>query len=166
TPSASISPIIRGTRREIAVALNARTNTMKLALFGYGKMGRMVEQAAVREGLSVVCVIDPLVGSRGQLDHADVAIDFTTPDTIIDNIRMTSSAGIAMVVGTTGWYGKLAEARSIVEQSGIGFVYGSNFSIGVNLMFRVARYASELFSRFDAYDPFVEEAHHRFKKDA
>src|SRR5215475_7759186 len=98
---------------------------MKLALFGYGKMGRMVEQAAVREGLSVVCVIDPLVGSRGQLDEADVAVDFTTPDTVIDNTRMAASAGIAMVVGTTGWYGKLAEARSIVELTETGFVYSS-----------------------------------------
>ncbi|HMG32823.1 MAG TPA: dihydrodipicolinate reductase C-terminal domain-containing protein [Blastocatellia bacterium] len=139
---------------------------MKIALLGYGKMGRMVEQAAAREGIEVVCIVDPVAGSRGSLSDCEVAIDFTTPDTVIDNVRLAASAKVAMVVGTTGWYARLDEARSLVEQAGIGLVYGSNFSIGVNLMFRVSRYAAELFSRFDAYDPFVEEAHHRFKKDA
>jgi 4-hydroxy-tetrahydrodipicolinate reductase len=71
-----------------------------------------------------------------------------------------------MVVGTTGWYDRLDEARALVEQSGIGFVYGSNFSIGVNLMFKIADYAAELFSHFPSHDPFIEEAHHKFKKDA
>ena len=139
---------------------------MKLALFGYGKMGRMVERAAAREGIDVVCVIDPIAGSRGSLGEADVCVDFTEPGSVIDNIKAAAEARIAMVVGTTGWYEHLEQVRLIVEQGGIGFVYGSNFSVGVNLMFKITRYAAELFSRFPSHDPFIEEAHHKFKKDA
>jgi 4-hydroxy-tetrahydrodipicolinate reductase len=139
---------------------------MKLALLGYGKMGRMVEEAAASENIEVVAVIDPAAGSRGRLEDADVCIDFTQPDVVIDNIRMAAEAGLSTVVGTTGWYDRTDEVRALVEESGIGFVYGSNFSIGVNLMFKITRYASELMSRFSDYDPFIEEMHHRFKKDA
>ena len=139
---------------------------MKLALFGYGKMGRMVEQAAARDGIDIVCVIDPIAGSRGSLGDADVCVDFTEPGAVISNIRAAADARVAMVVGTTGWYEHLEEVRLIVEQGGIGFVYGSNFSVGVNLMFKITRYAAELFSRFPTHDPFIEEAHHKFKKDA
>ena len=139
---------------------------MKLALIGYGKMGQMVEQAALREGIEVVTVIDPVSGSRGNLTDADVCVDFTEPSAALNNIKLAAAAGIAVVVGTTGWYDHLEEARGIVEQSGIGFVYGSNFSIGVNLMFKIAKYASEVFGKFPAHDPYLEEAHHKFKKDA
>lgn len=139
---------------------------MKLALLGYGKMGRAVEQLALECGLEVTCIIDPVAGSRGRLQEADVAIDFSEPDAVIPNIRMVADAGLQMVVGTTGWYDRIEEARQIVQQRQIGLVYGSNFSLGVNLMFRIAREAARLFSRFDSYDPFIEEAHHKFKKDA
>lgn len=139
---------------------------MKLALFGYGKMGRMVEQAAVREGIDITCVIDPISGSRGQLSDADVCVDFTEPSVVIDNIRAAATARVSMVVGTTGWQDHIEDAKLLVENAGIGFVYGSNFSIGVNLMFRVTEHAAELFSRFPSHDPFIEEAHHKFKKDA
>jgi len=139
---------------------------MKLALLGYGKMGRMVEEAAAREGIDVVCVIDPVGGSRGELGDADVCVDFTEPRVVIENVKTAAAARLSMVVGTTGWYDRIDEAREIVEQSGIGFVYGSNFSIGVNLMFKITERAAELFSHFSSHDPFIEEAHHKFKKDA
>ena len=139
---------------------------MKLALLGYGKMGRMVEEAAGREGVEVVAILDPVAGSRGSLGNADVCIDFTEPGAVIENIKAAASARVAMVVGTTGWYDRLEEARGLVEAGGIGFVYGSNFSVGVNLMFKITQYAAELFSRFPSHDPFIEEAHHKFKKDA
>lgn len=139
---------------------------MKIALLGYGKMGRMVEEAALRNQIEVACVIDPFAGSRGALADADVCVDFSQPDAVMGNIRMAAAAGVSMVAGTTGWYEHLGEAKGLIEESGIGFVYGSNFSIGVNLMFRIAQYASDLFSRFPSYDPFIEEAHHKFKKDA
>jgi 4-hydroxy-tetrahydrodipicolinate reductase len=139
---------------------------MKLALFGYGKMGRMIEQAAMREGIEVIAVLDPIAGSRGELSGADVCIDFTEPGSALDNIKAAAAARIAIVVGTTGWYDRLDEARALVEESGIGLVYGSNFSVGVNLMFKIAHHAADLFSHFPSHDPYIEEAHHKFKKDA
>ncbi len=129
-------------------------------------MGRMVEEAAQRNGIEVACVIDPVAGSRGQITDARVCVDFSEPGAVIENIRLVAGAGRSMVVGTTGWYDRMDEARRIVEEVEIGFVYGSNFSIGVNLMFQIVRRASQLFSRFSIYDPFIEEAHHKFKKDA
>lgn len=139
---------------------------MKIALLGYGKMGRMIEQAALRDGMEIACIIDPVEQSRGEIRDADVCIDFTEPAAVMENIRRAADAGVAMVVGTTGWYDRMDEARRIVEEKEIGFVYGSNFSIGVNLMFKIAGYAAQLFSRFPTHDPFIEEAHHKFKKDA
>jgi 4-hydroxy-tetrahydrodipicolinate reductase len=139
---------------------------MKLALLGYGKMGHMIEQAATRAGLEIACVIDPIAGSRGKLTDADVCVDFSEPDAVIPNIKTAADSRVSMVVGTTGWYNRLDEARRIVEAGQIGFVYGSNFSVGVNLMFKLAAYASEIFKDFELHDPFIEEAHHKFKKDA
>jgi 4-hydroxy-tetrahydrodipicolinate reductase len=139
---------------------------MKIALLGYGKMGQMVEQAAARAGLEVACIIDPVTGSRGQLSEADVCIDFSEPGAVVENIRAAAAARVPMVVGTAGWYDRIDEVRRVVEESGIGFVYGSNFSIGVNLMFKITEYAALLFKRFPSHDPFIEEAHHKFKKDA
>ena len=93
-------------------------------------MGRMVEEAAARDGAEIICVIDPLASSRGKLEDADVAIDFSEPGAVVDNVRAVAAARVSMVVGTTGWYDRVDEVRSIVDESGIGFVYGSNFSIG------------------------------------
>jgi len=139
---------------------------MKLALLGYGKMGRMIEQAAARAGLDVVCVIDPVAGSRGKLTDADVCVDFSEPAAVMGNIQTAADSRVSMVVGTTGWYDQIDRARTIVETGGIGLVYGSNFSVGVNLMFKLAAYASEMFKSFELHDAFIEEAHHKFKKDA
>jgi 4-hydroxy-tetrahydrodipicolinate reductase len=138
---------------------------MKLALIGYGKMGRIIEEVAARAGHEVVCVRD-LVVNRGRLEDADVCLDFSEPGAVLDNLRAAAAAGTAAVIGTTGWYPRVDEARGIVQSAGIGCVYGSNFSIGVNLFFHLARDAARLFARFEAYDPFIEETHHKFKKDA
>jgi 4-hydroxy-tetrahydrodipicolinate reductase len=139
---------------------------MRIALLGYGKMGRMVEEAASRRQIEVACVIDPVAGSRGSLEDADVCIDFSEPAAVIDNLKRVAAAGRAMVVGTTGWYDRIEEVRRIVDKGQIGFVYGSNFSISVNLMFKIARHSARLFSRFSSHEPFINEAHHQFKKDA
>jgi 4-hydroxy-tetrahydrodipicolinate reductase len=111
-------------------------------------------------------VIDPVAGSRGQLSDADVCVDFSEPGAVVENIRMAAAARVSMVVGTTGWYEHMGEARRLVEEGEIGFVYGSNFSVGVGLMFKIVEYAARLFKRFPSHDPFIEEAHHKFKKDA
>ena len=139
---------------------------MKIALLGYGKMGRMVEAAASRNGIEVACVIDPVAGSRGRFEDCDVCVDFSEPAAVMANVEMVAAAGLAMVVGTTGWYDRIEEVRRVVDEKQIGLVYGSNFSVGVNLMFKIARYSARLFSRFASHEPFIEEAHHQFKKDA
>ena len=96
----------------------------------------------------------------------DVCVDFTTPDVVVENIRRVAALGVNLVVGTTGWHNRLEEVRKIIESAGVGMVYGANFSIGVNLFYRVARAAAEIFSGFSMYDPYLTEAHHKFKKDA
>src|SRR5262249_209100 len=138
---------------------------MKIALLRYAKMGQVVEQAAEGDGNDVVAIGDPASGSRGSISDAEVCIDFTEPGAVIENIKAAAAARIAMVIGTTGWYDQLDAAREIVTASGIGLVYGSNFSVGVNLMFKLTQVAAELFSRFPSHDPFIEEAHHRSKKN-
>ena len=139
---------------------------MKIALLGYGKMGQMVEAAAARAAIEIVCITNSSGIQRGSLDEADVCIEFSEPAAVIENIRMAAAVRKPIVVGTTGWYDKLEEVRGIVESAEIGCVYGSNFSVGVNLLFKVVQRAAELFKEFAAYDPFIEEAHHKFKKDA
>jgi 4-hydroxy-tetrahydrodipicolinate reductase len=140
---------------------------MKIALFGYGKMGHVVEQTAARQGIEVVAVVDPLGGSRGEFVDAEVCLDFTEPAAALGNVGRAAAAGISIVVGTTGWYDQIDQASQIVDRAGTGLVYGSNFSLGVNLMFRLVAHAADLFAPFlSSYDPFIEEAHHKFKKDA
>ena len=139
---------------------------MKIALLGYGKMGQMVEAAAARDALEIVCISNSSGIIRGSLDDADVCIEFSEPAAVVGNIKMAAAFHKPIVVGTTGWYDKLDEVRGIVEAADIGCVYGSNFSVGVNLLFKVVQRAAELFKDFAAYDPFIEEAHHKFKKDA
>jgi 4-hydroxy-tetrahydrodipicolinate reductase len=139
---------------------------MKIGLFGYGKMGRLIEDLAIRQGHEVVAIVDPAGGSRGDIAHAGVVIDFTEPGVVIDNIKQATGSGLPMVVGTTGWYDRLPEVRRMVDDAGTALVYGPNFSLGVNIMFKLAERAAELFQPVTSYDVFIEEAHHKFKKDA
>lgn len=145
---------------------------MKIALLGYGKMGKLVEQRAMSQAITISLVLNARNNDQFQgltpenLSGVDVAIDFSTPDVVVENIRRVAAAGVNMVVGTTGWYAHLDEVRQIVSNHGIGLVYGPNFSIGMNLFFRLIEHAGHLFHRFTEFDPFIEEAHHKFKKDA
>src|SRR5215471_17442649 len=102
---------------------------MKIALFGYGKMGRVIEQTAARQGIEVVAVVDPLGGSRGEIGEAEVCVDFTEPAAALGNVGRAAAAGIPIVVGTTGWYDQMDDAKQIVDGAGTGLVYGSNFSL-------------------------------------
>jgi 4-hydroxy-tetrahydrodipicolinate reductase len=138
---------------------------MKIALFGHGRMGTLVEEAGVRGGHEVVCVVTG-AGTTGELRNADVAIDFSEPGAVLGNLRRACDAQVPVAIGTTGWYDRVDEARAMVQDAGIGCVYGANFSIGVNLMFALAREAARLFAPFGGYDAFIEEAHHKMKKDA
>jgi 4-hydroxy-tetrahydrodipicolinate reductase len=145
---------------------------INLALLGYGKMGKAIAQIAPQRGFEVRLVMDIDVNaqSRGitreKFKGIDVCIDFTTPDAVVENVHRVAALGINLVVGTTGWHKHQAEIRKVVEQAGVGMVYAANFSIGVNLFYRLARAAAEIFAPFPIYDPFLTESHHKMKKDA
>jgi 4-hydroxy-tetrahydrodipicolinate reductase len=145
---------------------------LNLAILGYGKMGKVLAQLAPQRGFQVRLVldIDANAGGAGitreNFQGIDVCAEFTTPDAVFENIRRVAALGINLVVGTTGWYGRREEVRKIIEDSGVGMVYAANFSIGVNLFYRLARAAAEIFSAFPMYDPYLTEAHHKMKKDA
>jgi 4-hydroxy-tetrahydrodipicolinate reductase len=142
---------------------------MKIALVGYGKMGRIVEQIALKRGHVVVSRID--VDNPGEFDSeafrsADVAIEFTTPATAFDNYQRCFAAGIPVVSGTTGWIDRMGEIKRQCEEDGRTFFYASNFSIGVHLFFAVNRYLAKLMNDFPAYDVRMTEVHHVHKSDA
>jgi 4-hydroxy-tetrahydrodipicolinate reductase len=145
---------------------------VKIALVGYGKMGREVEQVALSKGHSIVARCDPSLSGASDavesasMEAADVCIEFTSPSAVLDNIRRIARMRKPLVVGTTGWYEHLAEAEAIVISNGGGLVYAPNFSLGVNLFYQLAETAAELFSHFEEYDVFGSETHHRQKVDS
>jgi 4-hydroxy-tetrahydrodipicolinate reductase len=145
---------------------------MKIAIVGYGKMGRMIERIADSRGHDVIARFDWDNNRNGEgltaenLKGVDAAIEFSTPETAVENLRRLIELRIPAVAGATGWYARLDEIKKLAADHNSPLVYSSNFSIGMNLFFRIAREASALFARHDQYDPFLVEAHHKFKKDA
>ena len=145
---------------------------MKVAIIGYGKMGKLVEALAVREGWDVGPRLDLAENrdgsgiTRPSMSGVDVAVDFSQPDAVPRNIEAGARAGVHMVVGTTGWGAHLNQARQVVLESGIGLVHGSNFSVGMNLFFEIAAEAARIVGKVPQYDAFLSEAHHRAKRDA
>ena len=142
---------------------------MKIALLGFGKMGQLIEQMALKRGHEVVLKIsidNPQDLTAENLRKAEVAIDFSTPEAVLNNIYACFDAGLPVVVGTTGWYGKLQEVKNECDKSGSTILYGSNFSIGVNLVFKVNAFLAKLMNDYPAYDVQLEETHHTQKLDA
>jgi 4-hydroxy-tetrahydrodipicolinate reductase len=137
---------------------------MKVALHGYGKMGRTVEAMAKERGHEVVCVFD--VDREEPLSGAEVLIDFSHASALDHALAIACDNKLDMVVGTTGWNDRADDVRKRVESAGIGCVYASNFSPGANVTFALARKAGELFARFPQYAAGMEERHHSQKKDA
>jgi 4-hydroxy-tetrahydrodipicolinate reductase len=154
---------------------------MKIAIIGYGKMGKMVEQAAIGQGHTITAIVEPLaketgipspvpvyreIAGAGDLGGAEAAIEFTQPDTALANIKALAQKKIPSVIGTTGWYKQLDEARQAVEQAGTALIWASNFSIGVNIFYRIAWYAAQLADSFPEYDVGGFESHHNKKLDS
>jgi 4-hydroxy-tetrahydrodipicolinate reductase len=138
---------------------------MRIALIGYGQMGREIDAIAREQGETVARVFE--LGSEVSpeaLVEIDVCIDFSMPDAVLANIRAAIQAKRDIVVGTTGWYQHLPELRDRVKDSGL--LYSANFSLGMNVFFRMVRHAAELMNRATEYDPFVHEIHHRQKVDS
>ena len=140
---------------------------MKIALFGHGAMGRVLEESARAAGHEVGAIFTSAnVGEAARLlpGHA-VAIDFSAPGAVSAHVETAAAAGVPLVEGTTGWQRDEAGVRKVVEGRGAALVYGANFSVGVNLFYRIVADAAQLF-RDAGYDPFIEEAHHARKRDA
>jgi len=144
----------------------------KLALVGYGRMGRLVEELAPAHGFEVALRLDEFNNqaaagiTRENFDGIDVAIDFSIPDAVADNAVRIAGLGVPLAIGTTGWLDQLDRVRAVVERHGGAVVYGANFSIGVNAFYRVVGAAARAFAAQGDYDAFLYEAHHKYKKDA
>ncbi|HSN88617.1 MAG TPA: dihydrodipicolinate reductase C-terminal domain-containing protein [Thermoanaerobaculia bacterium] len=145
---------------------------MKLALVGYGKMGRVVEELAAAKGMEVACRFTrerPLradSATREALADVTALVDFSVPEAVAETVRAAAELSIPLVIGTTGWQDRLGEVREVVETSGIGAVRAANFSVGVNVFYRLVEQAAKLLSSIDGYDPFIHDWHHRFKLDS
>ncbi len=138
---------------------------MKIALLGYGKMGKTIERLAKGRGHSIVFKSSSET-SKGNVNEADVAIDFSTPETATENIKSCLKLGIPVVSGTTGWLENYNEVIKFCEDSNGSFIYASNFSIGVNLFFNLNEQLARIMRPWDEYKVSIEEIHHIEKKDA
>ena len=142
---------------------------MKIALIGYGKMGHIIEDIALKRGHEVVARID--IDNQADMEgeafrSADVAIEFTTPKTALGNISGTLAAGVPIVVGTTGWYDRLEDVKAEVSARKGKLFYATNFSVGVNIFQAVNRYLARIMNGFADYDVTMEETHHIHKLDS
>jgi 4-hydroxy-tetrahydrodipicolinate reductase len=145
---------------------------MKLALIGYGAMGKLIANLASAAGDEIGLTITSRDSSQNiaqlseQLRGHDVAIDFSAGAAVTRNVEACARAGVPLVEGTTGWHDKQDEVRRIVAEYDGSLVYGANFSIGVNVFYRIVAHAAELMTEIDQYDAFIEEEHHSRKRDA
>lgn len=144
----------------------------RLAIVGYGKMGKLVEQFAPDYGFDVVLKLDEFNNAKcegctpGNFKDVDVAIEFSTPHTVVANVEAVAKLGVNLVVGTTGWQKDLDRVREIVEANGIGLVWSPNFSIGVQIFAKLIEKAAELLRNEPEYEAWAWEIHHSAKKDA
>lgn len=142
---------------------------MKIALIGYGKMGKAIETIAVAKGHEIVLKIDidnAADLNKENISKADVAIEFTGPHSAFANVMKCLELGVPLVCGSTGWLDHFAEAKAYCEQQNGTLVYASNYSIGVNLFFELNTYLAKLMNGHTDYEVMMEEIHHTQKKDA
>lgn len=146
---------------------NPTPSPLRVALVGYGTMGHEIERLAAERGAQISATFDlarPIAANAPI--HADVAIEFTHPNAVLGNIKTLVELGCPVVVGTTGWDRHVDEVRQLVAAAQGRVLYGSNFSVGVNLFFRIVRAAAQLLNGFPMYDAALFEAHHNRKADA
>lgn len=142
---------------------------IKVSILGYGKMGKEIEKIAIREGMSIVAKIDNEDDWSSQYNAfktSDVAIEFSTPATVVQNLSRCFEAGIPVVCGTTGWTKVEKDIIEKCAKTSNSMVYGSNFSIGANIFFKINEVMAELMNKQSQYDVMIEETHHIAKKDA
>jgi 4-hydroxy-tetrahydrodipicolinate reductase len=145
---------------------------MRAIVVGHGRLGRLIERAAIEAGHEVAAVLTSAGNRSGAgitasiCEGADVAFEVTRADSVIDNLAALARHGVNVVIGTTGWHAREAEAREIVGRHGIGVVASANFSLGANLLAVLAEQAAAVLKAHDAYGAFVHEQHHAAKRDA
>jgi 4-hydroxy-tetrahydrodipicolinate reductase len=143
-----------------------------LAIVGYGKMGRLIEQFSPEYGFTVALKLDEFnnAGSEGvtpaNFQGIDVAVDFSIPVAVAENVERIAALGVNIVVGTTGWLDQVGRVKAAVERHGIGLVWSPNYSIGVNAFFRLVSEAARLLANEPTYGAWAWEVHHATKKDA
>lgn len=143
---------------------------MKIALIGYGNMGQEIS-SLIKENKNheIISISYKNITDKLEIEtikKADVAIDFTSAEIVLDTIEKVTSVGVDMVIGTTGWYDKLKDVEDIVKNKKVGVVYGKNFSVGANIFFQIVGFASKLFNTYGNYDVAGVEYHHTGKKDS
>lgn len=138
---------------------------MNIALLGYGKMGQIIERIAVERGHSIV-YIKQRNQTTGSLEQAEVAIDFSVPAVAVTNIKEALTAGVPVVCGTTGWLEQFDEVVDFCKAKDSAFLYGSNFSLGVNIFFELNDYLAKMMQNFEQYGVSMQEIHHTQKLDA
>ena len=139
---------------------------MNIALIGYGKMGQLIEQIALKKGHTVSVIVNSSHPIENQnFTNIDVAIDFSTPTSAFHNIKFILSNGIPVVSGTTGWLNNINKVRQLAVKKETGFLYASNFSIGVNLFFELNKKLSKLMQNHSEYKSSIKEIHHTEKLD-
>ncbi|MDR1594865.1 MAG: 4-hydroxy-tetrahydrodipicolinate reductase [Prevotellaceae bacterium] len=142
---------------------------MKIALIGYGKMGKTIESFALQRGHSVTVRIDKDNTNDIYSDEfrtSDIAIEFSVPETAFGNVTTALNLGVPVVCGTTGWFDKLDEVKKLCEKQKLAFIYSSNYSLGVNIFFYINRKLAEVMKNYPEYGVSIEEIHHIHKKDA
>lgn len=142
---------------------------MKIAILGYGKMGQEIERIAILRKHEVTLIIDSIEDwekDGGRLGEADIAIEFSQPDTVLDNIYHCFDANVPVVIGTTGWFEDVEQVRIDCLDRGQTIFYSANFSIGVNLFFDLNRKLAALMAKWVDYEISIEETHHIHKQDA
>ncbi len=140
---------------------------MNIALIGYGKMGKEIEQILFSRGHSVTLRSTRSAPFKAQdLAGTDVAIEFTEPHSAVDNIMKCFEANVPVIVGTTGWYMRMPEVHEACAQMNAGLFTASNFSIGVNILFKINKELARIMHDFDEYTPSMDEIHHAAKRDA
>ena len=145
---------------------------MKIALIGYGAMGKHIEALATQKAheISIIINEDDSGKSAGELADvlkgSDAVIDFSDAGAVRRNVEACLLAGVPLVEGTTGWNAEMAVVRALIEDKNGSFLFGANFSVGINLFYRITDFASELFAKFPEYEAFIEEQHHSRKKDS
>ena len=137
---------------------------MKIALLGYGKMGKTIEQIALQKGHEIVLKIDEQTNNY-DITLADVAIDFSVPSVAFSNISNCLNNNVPVVSGTTGWLDKYNEATVLCAKKNGGFIYASNFSLGVNIFFELNEYLAKMMKKLNQYQILIEEIHHTKKLD-